>query len=75
MNPNLSSYDLETKAADQRRRLDCSLNELKERVKERLDIKRNVQDFARQHVRESTGIVALFGLLLGYTTCGLFTRH
>ena len=75
MNQNLSSYELETRAADQRRRLDCSFHELKDRVKEKLDLKRNVQDFARDHIREGSGIVAVLGLLLGYATSGLFTKH
>ena len=75
MNPSPSSYELETRAADERRRLDCSFHELKDRVKEKLDVKKNGENFAREHTAEGSGIAAVLGLLLGYSAAGLFTKH
>lgn len=75
MNPNPSSYELETKAADERRRLDSSFHELKDRVKEKLDFKRSAQDYARDHLREGSGVAIVLGLILGYSAAGMFTRH
>lgn len=75
MNPNPSSYELETKAADERRRLDSSFHELKDRVREKLDLKRTAQDYARDHIREGSGLAVMLGLLLGYSAAGMFTRH
>ena len=75
MNSNPSSYELETKAADERRRLDSSFHELKDRVKEKLDFKRAAQDYAREHVREGSGLAVMLGILLGYSAAGMFTRH
>lgn len=75
MNSNPSSYELETKAADERRRLDSSFHELKDRVKEKLDLKRAAQDYAREHIREGSGLAVMLGLVLGYSAAGIFTRH
>ena len=75
MNPNPSSYELETRAADERRRLDSSFHELKDRVKQKLDVKRNAREFAREYVTEASGMAAVLGLLLGYGAAGFFTRH
>ncbi len=73
--PNMSSYELETRAADERRRLDSSFHELQNRVREKLDVKNNAQQFARQHVRAASGIAAVVGVMLGYSMAGVFTRH
>ncbi len=75
MSSNPSSYELETKAADERRRLDSSFHELKDRVKQKLDFKRTAQDYAKEHVREGSGLAVLLGLAFGYSVAGMFTRH
>jgi hypothetical protein len=43
--------------------------ELKDSVRERLDVKRNVRD----HLWGISGGLALVGLVLGYTAAGIFT--
>lgn len=62
---------LETRAAEQRRQLHNSVQDLRTAVKERLDVKRNV----RQHFLPAAGVVSLAGLVLGYGVTGIFTRH
>lgn len=61
---------LEKRAADQRRQLHNSVAELRETVRERLDVKRNV----REYLGPAAAIMALIGLIAGYTVTGIFTR-
>ena len=67
----LPSYDLELKAAQERRRLHGSLAELRSRVHEELDVKKRV----REHLGAACGIAALLSLGLGYSITGLFVRN
>lgn len=60
---------LEQRAAEQRRQLHDTVSELRQSVKEKLDLKRNV----REHIWPAAGIMALLGLALGYTITGIFT--
>jgi hypothetical protein len=61
---------LERQAADERRQLHNSVQELRENVQEKLDVKRNV----RNHLGTISGVLAVAGLALGYTLAGIFTR-
>lgn len=61
---------LENRAADERRQLHNSVQELRESVHERLDVKRNV----RNHLGTVCGVMAVIGLAVGYTVTGVFTR-
>jgi hypothetical protein len=67
----LPSDDLELRAADQRRQLQISINELRGRVREKLDVKRNI----RHHVLIASGFAALISLVLGYGAAGMFLRR
>jgi len=60
---------LEKRAADQRRQLHDTVIELRQNVKEKLDVKRNV----REHMWPAVGLMALLGLSLGYAITGIFT--
>jgi hypothetical protein len=60
---------LEQRAAEQRRHLHDSVTELRHTVRERLDVKRNV----REYVWPVAGVMALVGLVLGYSVAGIFT--
>jgi hypothetical protein len=60
---------LEKRAAEQRRELHNSVIELRQTVRERLDVKRNV----REHLWPAAGAMALLGLVLGYSLTGVFT--
>jgi hypothetical protein len=57
----LPSYTLEVRAVDERRRLRSSIEELRSRVREKLDIKGEI----RQSVSGLSGAVTLFAVLLG----------
>ncbi|HSK43571.1 MAG TPA: hypothetical protein VLA83_06750 [Candidatus Binatia bacterium] len=61
---------LEKRAADERRQLHNSVQELRESVHDRLDVKRNV----RNHLGAVCGAMAVIGLALGYAVTGVFTR-
>ena len=67
----LPSYDLELKAAEERRRLHGTLAELRSRVHQELDVKKRV----REHLGAVCGIVGLLSLGLGYSVAGLFLRN
>jgi hypothetical protein len=67
----LPSYDLELKAAEERRRLHGTLAELRSRVHEELDVKKRV----REHLGLACGIAALLSLGLGYSAAGLFVSN
>lgn len=54
---------LEKRAADQRRQLHNSVIELGHTVRERFDVKRNVREYAWP----AAGVMALIGLVLGYS--------
>jgi hypothetical protein len=61
---------LEQRAAEQRRQLHNSLADLRDTMRERLDVKR----MARQYVLPASGAAALIGLVLGYGFGGIFSR-
>jgi hypothetical protein len=67
----LPNENLETRAADERRRLHSSVTELRLRVREKLDVKKT----ARRYLPYASGAAALLGLLMGYGFAGIFTRH
>jgi hypothetical protein len=60
---------LQKQAADERRQLHNSVQELRESVQDRLDVKRNV----RNHLGMVAAVLAVAGLALGYGLTGVFT--
>jgi hypothetical protein len=68
---SVPAYTLELRAADQRKQIHSSITELRSRIREKLDVKRNV----RQHVPVISGVAAVASLLMGYGFAGFFTRH
>jgi hypothetical protein len=68
---DLPSYDLELKAAEDRRRLHESVERLKWRLQETLDIHKN----ARDHLGAACGVSALIGLAAGYAFTGIFAHR
>ena len=60
---------LEKRAAEQRRQLHNSVIELRQSVRDRLDVKRNV----REHLWSAAGALAVVGLVMGYAVAGVFT--
>ncbi len=60
---------LEKRAAEERLQLHNSVQELRQTVEERLDVKRNV----RKHLGVISGALAIAGLAVGYALTGIFT--
>jgi hypothetical protein len=65
---NLPPEILEVRAAEQRRELHGSVEELREVLRRRLDVKAN----ARKHLLPAAGIMAVVGLGIGYGVTGFF---
>ena len=66
----LPAETLQLRAADQRRRLQSSVHELKDRVRDKLDVKRNIS----HHVLLASAVAGFLSLSLGYGFAGMFTR-
>ncbi len=63
---------LEERAAEQRRRIHNSVAELRMSVREKLDWKKNVNEYSRQYFVPAAGAVAVIGLAMGYGFGGMF---
>ena len=68
---SFSSENLENKAAEQRRRIDTSVNELTETLKDKV----NFNNIAREHLLPISAVGAVLGLVLGYGVTGIFVRR
>jgi hypothetical protein len=62
---------LEKRANEQRDELQGRVIELRQTVKQKLDLKRNLRD----HVWPTAGAAAVLGLALGFGFTGIFTRR
>lgn len=69
MNSGLQVEMLERQAAEQRQLLHHSVAELKDSVRERLDVKRNLRDY----LGPISAGMAVVGLVAGYVVAGIFT--
>ncbi|MCU1307849.1 MAG: hypothetical protein JWN45_2544 [Acidobacteriaceae bacterium] len=58
----------ELRAAEQRRQLHGSVVDLKDAIRQKLDVKAN----AREYMVPAAGVLALFGLALGFSLAGVF---
>ena len=67
----LPTHELELRAAEQRRRLHASVHELKDHVRESLDVKKQ----AREHVLLASGVAAAMAAAVGYGVAGMFTSR
>jgi len=64
----LPAHDLVEKAAEDRRRLHSSVEELRDHLKDTLDVKKNT----REHLGLACGVAALLGVTIGYSFTGIF---
>jgi ElaB/YqjD/DUF883 family membrane-anchored ribosome-binding protein len=72
MSDSLPTDVLEQRAAEQRRRIHASVSELRSTVRERLDVRRNAEDYGRQHLPQAVAAAGVFGLALGWIVGGAF---
>jgi hypothetical protein len=70
MTSNLPVDILEKRAATQRRQIHNSVVELRQTMKEKLDVRRNLYEY----LWPAIGATALAGLVLGYAITGIFTK-
>ena len=61
---------LELRAAEQRRRLHASVEELRLQMREKLDVQKN----AREYFWPAAGVVGLLGLVFGYGVAAVFYK-
>lgn len=67
----LPSNDLELRAADERRRLHDTVQELRCQLRDKLDVRNN----ARQHLGLACAAAAVIGLMAGYGVTGIFVHR
>ncbi len=75
MTSGLPTEILEQRAAEQRRRLHDSVAQLRVTMKERLDIRRNAEDYTRRHLAPAAGVAVILGLAVGWTVGGAFASR
>ncbi len=68
---SLPNYDLELKAAEERRVLHSSVEELKTRVRETFE----PAELVREHLWTGLGIAVFVAFVAGYGITGIFTRR
>ena len=73
MNSGLPTEVLQQRAAEQRRRLHDCVAELRGTMKDRLNIRRNAEDYSRRHLAPAAAVAGILGLALGWTVGGIFT--
>lgn len=67
----LPSNDLELRAADERRRLHDTVQELRCQLRDKLDVRNN----ARQHLGVACAAAAVIGLVAGYGVTSIFVHR
>ena len=67
---DLPSYDLELRAAEERQQLHDSVEALRSRLRDRMDLKNNL----RKNLLAVCGVAALFALAAGYGVTGIFVH-
>ncbi len=72
MTTSLPNDVLEQRAAEQRRQLHNSVSELRSSVKEKLDVRRNAEEYSRQHLPQAAAAAGVLGLALGWIVGGAF---
>jgi len=68
---SLPSYELELRAADERKRIHDSVSYLKSQIEKTLSF----ENVIRENVSLVTGVVGLAAISMGYMFTGIFTRR
>lgn len=67
---DLPSYELEAQAGEDRRRLHSSVTQLRFKLRENLDVKKNT----REHLGLLCSVAGVTALAAGYAFAGIFVR-
>ena len=66
---------LEQRAAEQRQRIDNSVNELKSSLRETVREHLDVENYARSHIWQVVAVTSIMALVSGYGVAGMFSRR
>lgn len=72
MRESLPTDVLEQRAAEQRRRIHATASELRSTVKEKLDVRRNAEEYTRAHFPQAAAAAGVLGLAFGWLVGGAF---
>ncbi len=75
MTSGLPTEVLEQCAAEQRRRLHNTVAEMRTTVREKMDVRRNVDHYSRQYFPQAAAAVGTVGLAVGWALGGMFDRR
>jgi ElaB/YqjD/DUF883 family membrane-anchored ribosome-binding protein len=74
MTNSLPTEILEERAAEQRRRLHSTVARMRVSVRDKMNIRRNTEDYSRHHFSQAAATVSTVGLALGWALGGIFDR-
>jgi hypothetical protein len=74
MTNSLPTEVLEERAAEQRRRLHNTVAEMRVTVRDKMNVRRNAEDYSRQHFPRAAAAVTTVGVALGWALGGIFDR-
>ncbi len=74
MTNSLPTDILEERAAEQRRRLHNTVAEMRQTVREKMDVRRNAEHYSREYFPQAAAAVGTVGLALGWALGGIFDR-
>lgn len=75
MTHNLPTEILEERAAEQRRRLHNAVSEMRSTVREKMDIRKNVDNYSREYFPQAAAAAGAVGLAIGWALGGIFDRR
>lgn len=75
MTSGLPTDVLEQRAAEQRRRLHNTVAEMRSTVREKMDVRKNVDHYSRQYFPQAVAAVGTVGLAVGWALGGMFDRR
>jgi ElaB/YqjD/DUF883 family membrane-anchored ribosome-binding protein len=75
MTHNLPTEVLEERAAEQRRRLHNTVSEMRSTVREKMNVRRNAENYSREYFPQTAAAVGAVGLVLGWALGGIFDRR
>lgn len=74
MSSDLPTQVLEERAAEQRRRLHNTVAEMRATMREKINVRRNLNHYSRRYFPRAAAAVGTLGLVIGWTLGGIFDR-